>query len=111
MIPELSGEFPVRLLCGTMEIQGSSFCHWEKRLSDPAPKTKAPADSIILFRKYHIKYPSHGYRWLNAKIKPDTGLNVSDHMHISAADWRGSKADQSITGTKSPVNHVKYIRI
>ena len=23
-------------------------------------------------------YPSHGYRWLNAKIRLDTGLVVSD---------------------------------
>jgi len=23
-------------------------------------------------------YPSHGYRWLNAKIRLDTGLDVSD---------------------------------
>lgn len=27
---------------------------------------------------YHLKYPSHGYRWLNAKIRLDTGLVLSD---------------------------------
>ena len=31
------------------------------------------ANSVILFKSYHLKYPSHGYRWLNAKIKLDTG--------------------------------------
>ena len=77
IIPELSGEFPVRLLRETMEIHRSSFYHWKKRLSGPAPKTKALADNIILFQKCHEKCPSHGCRWLNAKIRPDTGLSVS----------------------------------
>jgi transposase InsO family protein len=37
---------------------------------------------LILFKEYHAKYPSHGYRWLNAKIRLDTGLVVSDqHAH------------------------------
>ena len=31
-----------------------------------------------LFKEYHEKYPSHGYRWLNAKIRLDTGLIMSD---------------------------------
>jgi transposase InsO family protein len=33
---------------------------------------------LMLFKEYHAKYPSHGYRWLNAKIRLDTGLVVSD---------------------------------
>lgn len=66
------------LQCGTMSIQKSSFYHWKKRLSDLIPKTKALADNIILFRKYHVKYSSHGYRWLNAKIKLNMGMEVSD---------------------------------
>ena len=28
--------------------------------------------------EYHAKYPSHGYRWLNAKIRLDTGIKMSD---------------------------------
>lgn len=28
----------------------------------------------MLFEEYHNKYPSHGYRWLNAKIRLDTGI-------------------------------------
>ena len=32
----------------------------------------------MLFREYHERYPSHGYRWLNAKIRLDTGLILSD---------------------------------
>ena len=32
----------------------------------------------MLFKEYHQKYPSHGYRWLNAKILLDTGKKMSD---------------------------------
>ena len=35
-------------------------------------------ENILLFKEYHQKYPSHGYRWLNAKIRLDTGLIMSD---------------------------------
>ena len=39
--------------------------------------------SLNLFQEYHEKYPSHGYRWLNAKIRLDTGLVLSDpYAHI-----------------------------
>lgn len=31
----------------------------------------------MLFQEYHMRYPSHGYRWLNAKIRLDTGLVLS----------------------------------
>ena len=37
---ELSGEFPVKLLCETMGIQRSSFYNWKKRLSNPSSHTK-----------------------------------------------------------------------
>ena len=78
MILELSGKFPVKLLCKEMGIQRSSFYYWKKRLSSPAPRTRNLVNTIILFQEYHLKYPSHGYRWLNAKIRLDTGLILSD---------------------------------
>jgi len=82
-----------------MGIQRSSFYYRKKRLTDPAPKTKALADNIILFREYHIKYPSHGCRWLNAKIKPDTGLSVSDpYAHKRCR----------LAGIKSRSEHYRY---
>lgn len=99
IILELSGEFPVSLLCETMGIQRSSFYYWKKRLSDPAAKTKALADTVILFREYHIKYPSHGYRWLNAKIRLDTGLKVSDPYAHKCC---------KIAGIKSKSKHYRY---
>ena len=38
---ELSGEFPVKLLCEIMGIQRSSFYSWKKRLSDPSDRTRS----------------------------------------------------------------------
>ena len=79
---ELSGEFPVKLLCRVMEITRSSFYEWKKKLSNPSERTKQFINHIALFREYHLKYPSHGYRWLNAKIRLDTGIVMSDtHAH------------------------------
>lgn len=68
----------VKLLCETMGVNRSSFYYWKKRLGDPSPRTKNLIDSIQLFQEYHMRYPSHGYRWLNAKIHLDTGLIMSD---------------------------------
>lgn len=102
IIPELSGGFPVRLLCETMQIRRSSFCHWKKRLSDPAPGTKAFADSVVLFREYHLKYPSHGYRWLNAEIRLDTGLNLSDPYAHKCCKTAGIKSRSEHYRYKKP---------
>jgi len=70
--------FPVKLLCEKMEIQRSSFYNWKTRLSNPSEREKTLVASIMLFKAYHMKYPSHGYRWLNAKIFLDTGRKMSD---------------------------------
>lgn len=34
-------------------------------------------ESILMFKECHLRYPSHGYRWLNAKIRLDTGIVMS----------------------------------
>ena len=99
MILELSGEFPVHLLCDAMGINRSSFYYWKKMLSNPAPRTRALIENIQLFQEYHLKYPSHGYRWLNAKIRLDKGIEMSDpyaHKCCKAA------------GIKSKAKHYKY---
>lgn len=61
-----------------MGIRRSSFCTWKKNLSSPSERTQNLVKNILLFQEYHLKYPSHGYRWLNAKIGLDTGLTFSD---------------------------------
>lgn len=46
-----------------------------------------------------MKYPSHGYRWLNAEIKLDTGLNISDPYAHKCC---------KIAGIKSKSKHYRY---
>ena len=99
VIMELSGEFPVKLICETMGIQRSSFYSWKKHLSNPSDRTRAFVSNILLFQEYHLKYPSHGYRWLNAKIRLDTGLVLSDPYAHKCC---------KTAGIKSKAKHYKY---
>ena len=96
---ELSGEFPVNLLCQKMGIQRSSFYNWKKNLANPSERASNLASNIELFREYHQKYPSHGYRWLNAKIKLDKGIVLSDPYAHKCC---------KIAGIKSVSKHYKY---
>lgn len=75
---ELSAQFPVKRLCEIMSVNRSGFYNWKKRLENPSAKIKILVDNVLLFKGYHAQYPSHGYRWLNAKIRLDTGLKFSD---------------------------------
>ena len=96
---ELSGEFPVKLLCKYMGINRSSFYYWKKRLNNPSSRTRNLIDNIKLFEEYHLKYPSHGYRWLNAKIRKDIGLVVSDQYAHKCC---------KLAGIKSKTKHYRY---
>ena len=89
----------MKLLCDAMSIRRSSFYAWKKRLSNPSERAKALVRNIMLFREYHMKYPSHGYRWLNAKIRLDTGLILS-----AAYAHKCCKT----AGIKSKAKHYKY---
>ena len=75
---ELSGSFPVKKLCYILGVNRSGFYKWKHRLEHPSPRLQSFVSDLMLFREYHEKYPSHGYRWLNAKIRLDTGLVISD---------------------------------
>lgn len=99
MILELSGEFPVNLVCKLMGINRSSFYYWKQSLSNPASRTRNLISNIQLFEEYHLKYPSHGYRWLNAKIRRDTGLLVSDQYAHKCC---------RLAGIKSKTKHYRY---
>ena len=74
----MSAQFPVQQLCKVLDVNRSGFYKWKKRLEHPSDRLKTFASNLMLFKEYHAKYPSHGYRWLNAKIRLDTGLIVSD---------------------------------
>ena len=82
-----------------MNIQRSSFYAWKKKLAHPSTRMKSLLSNILLFKEYHAKFPSHGYRWLNAKIRLDTGLVLSDAYAHKCC---------KITGIKSQAKHYKY---
>ena len=72
----------MKTLCKFMGIARSSFYAWKKKLANPTERRRQFIAHIALFKKYHLAYPSHGYRWLNAKIRLDTGIVMSDtHAH------------------------------
>lgn len=96
---EMAPDFEVAKLCKLMGVSRSGFYKWRNRLNDPAPRTKSFLSNVMLFQEYHNKYPSHGYRWLNAKIQLDTGQIISD-THA----YKCCKA----AGIKSISKHYKY---
>ena len=96
---ELSGSFPVKKLCEEMGIVRSSFYNWKKHLSHPSDREQSLIENIMLFQEYHLKYPSHGYRWLNAKIRLDTGLVISDPYAHKCC---------KIAGIKIKTKHYRY---
>ena len=96
---ELSGEYPVKLLCEKIGIQRSSFYNWKKSINEPSDQKKRIIRNVELFREYHSNYPSHGYRWLNAKIKLDLGIVLSDPYAHKCC---------KIAGIKSVSKHYKY---
>ena len=61
-----------------MGVNRSGFYKWKKRLENPSKRAISFAADMALFKEYHNKYPSHGYRWLNAKILLDTGQIMSN---------------------------------
>lgn len=72
-----------------MDINRSSFYKWRSRVNQPSAKMMTRISNILLFKKYHNLYPNHGYRWLNAKIKLDLGLVLSDRYAHRVCKYTG----------------------
>lgn len=89
---ELSAQFPVKHLCDVLDVNRSGFYKWKKRLEHPSERLKTYVSNLMLFKEYHAKYPSHGYRWLNAKIRLDTGLVLSDQYAHKCCKTAGIKS-------------------
>lgn len=96
---EKAPDFGVKKLCELMGVSRSGFYKWRKQLHNPAPRTRNFITNVMLFREYHNQYPSHGYRWLNAKIRLDTGLIMSDTHAYKCC---------RTAGIKSVSKHYKY---
>ena len=82
-----------------MEINRSGFYKWQARRvaslsgAPPSQLEIKRAEARILFAKYHELYPSHGYRWLNAKIKLDyPDKNYSDQFAHRVCKYLGIKS-------------------
>ena len=55
-----------------MNVKRDGFYKWINRNSNPhSPQAALRAHRMALFKIYSEKYKTHGYRWLNAKIKLD----------------------------------------
>lgn len=83
-----------------MEINRSGFYKWRANRTNPPldSKQKRRKEAMQLFSRYHEKYPSHGYRWLNAKIKLDCEdktqpqANYSDQFAHRVCKYLGIKS-------------------
>lgn len=62
-----------------MKINRSGFYKWLARRFSPSLRELNRIKACKLFEEYHKKFPSHGYRWLNAKIKLDLKRGFSDN--------------------------------
>lgn len=59
---------------------------------NPSEKKRKREADIALFREYHGKHPSHGYRWLRAKIELDTGIVYSANYAQRVCAYAGIRS-------------------
>lgn len=62
-----------------MNINRSGYYKWLNRRFNPSIREINRINACEVFQKYHDLFPSHGYRWLNAKIRLDLGVIYSDN--------------------------------
>ena len=89
---ELSGKWPVAALCREMSVNRSGFYKFRARCERPSERQRKRAADIGLSLGYHSLYPSHGYRWLNAKISLDLGLAMSDEYARRCCAYAGVRS-------------------
>lgn len=75
-----------------MNINRSGYYKWLKRRFTPSLREINRNSACDLFEKYHYLYPSHGYRWLNAKIRLDLGIVYSDNYAHKICFYLGIKS-------------------
>ena len=75
-----------------MGINRSGFYKWLSRRTNPSIREINRLDACRIFEEYHDKYPSHGYRWLNAKINLDLGIVYSDNFAHKICKYLGIKS-------------------
>lgn len=75
-----------------MGINRSGFYKWLARRTNPSIREINRLDACRIFEEYHDKYPSHGYRWLNSKIRLDLGVVYSDNFAHKICKYLGIKS-------------------
>lgn len=75
-----------------MNVNRSSFYKWRKRMNNPSEKIIKRNADIAVFKEYHDKFPTHGYRWLKAKISLDTGIIYSDNYAQRCCKYAGIRS-------------------
>lgn len=75
-----------------MKVNRSGFYKWRDRMNKPNDKIIQRNNDIELFKKYHDKYPTHGYRWLKAKILLDLGFDYSDNYAQRCCKYAGIRS-------------------
>ena len=98
VIFDLSSTYSVRALCIEMNVNRSGFYKWLDRRSHPSNRQLIRDEACKLFEQYHDMYPSHGYRWLNAKITLDLEIVYSNNF---------SHKNCKYLSIKSEAKHVK----
>ena len=93
MIFDLSNKYSVNSLCIEMNINRSGFYKWLNRRNNPSNREINRNNAFNTFYEYHNKYPCHGYRWLNAKIKLDLGVIYSNNFAHKICKYLGVKSE------------------
>ena len=75
-----------------MNINRAGFYKWLKRRTNPSIREVNRLDACRIFEEYNNKFPSHGYRWLNAKIRLDLGVVYSDNFAHKICKYLGIKS-------------------
>jgi len=92
-----------------MDINRSSYYAYLKRSESPSNNIIRRNRLITLFKEYHNKYKTHGYRWLNAKIRLDLGEMLSDTYAHKICNYIGIKAETKHYGYKKDnVDNPRY---
>ena len=99
---ELSARWPIKSLCRAMSISRFGYYKWKARLSNPPERLRKRMGDVALFCEYHSRFPSHGYRWLNAKIRLDLGLVMSDQYAHRCCRFAGIKSESRHYAYKKP---------
>lgn len=90
-----------------MGVNRSSFYKWRSNAKNPCESKHRRELAKAAFMKYHKLYPTHGYRWLNAKIRLDTGEVYSDSYAHRCCKSCGIKSESRRLRGYKATNRVK----